>query len=113
MLFIIVQQILHVLFSPTKCCFHGPVIPPLPGVLRIKKMAPEYGHMQLLHMFVIFQKFGNFANFHVFHDFSTDCACPTHSQQLLFTRPGDPPSDRLWVVNQTFTKLDLVYSDFV
>ena len=24
-----------------------------------------------------------------------------------------PPSDRLWVVNQTFTKLDMVYSDFV
>ena len=23
-----------------------------------------------------------------------------------------PPSDRLWVVNQTFTKLDMVYSDF-
>ena len=23
------------------------------------------------------------------------------------------PSDRLWVVNQTFTKLDMVYSDFV
>ena len=24
-----------------------------------------------------------------------------------------PPSDRLWVVNQTFTKLDMVYSDFL
>ena len=24
-----------------------------------------------------------------------------------------PPSDRLWVGNQTFTKLDMVYSDFV
>ena len=24
-----------------------------------------------------------------------------------------PPSDRLWVVNQTFTKLDMVYSDFM
>ena len=24
-----------------------------------------------------------------------------------------PPSDGLWVVNQTFTKHDMVYSDFV
>ena len=24
-----------------------------------------------------------------------------------------PPSDRLWVVNQTFTKLGMVYSDFL
>ena len=24
-----------------------------------------------------------------------------------------PPSDRLWVVNPTFTKLDMVYSDFL
>ena len=23
-----------------------------------------------------------------------------------------PPSNRLWMVNQTFTKLDMVYSDF-
>ena len=24
-----------------------------------------------------------------------------------------PPSNRLWVVNKTFTKLDMVYSDFI
>ena len=24
-----------------------------------------------------------------------------------------PPSDRLWVVNQTFTKLDMIYTEFV
>ena len=24
-----------------------------------------------------------------------------------------PPSDRLWVVNQTFTKLDMMYTEFV
>ena len=41
---------------------------------------------------LFFQNFGNFANFHVFHDFSTDSACPTHSQQLLFSQPGDPSS---------------------
>ena len=29
--------------------------------------------------------------------------------QVLVT----PPSDTLWVVNQTFTKLDMVYTEFV
>ena len=69
--------------------------------------------MQLLHLFVIFQNFSNFANFHVFRNFSTESAYPIRSHQLLFSRPGDPPSDGLWVVNQTFTKHDMVYSDFV
>ena len=34
---------------------------------------------------VIFRNFANFASFHVFHDFSTDFACPTLSNQLLFS----------------------------
>ena len=34
----------------------------------------------------------NFGNLHVFHDFSSDFACSTHPQQLLFSQPGDPSS---------------------
>ena len=29
-----------------------------------------------------------------------------------FQEQVTPPSDGLWVVNQTFTKLDIVYSEF-
>ena len=47
------------------------------------------------------------------HDFSTDSACSTHSQYLLFLRPGDTSSERLGVVYQTFIQLDIVYSDFI
>ena len=38
---------------------------------------------------LIFFLLREFWNIHVFHDISTDCACPTHSHQLLFSQPGD------------------------
>ena len=48
--------------------------------------------MQFFHRLLFFQNFGNFANFDVFQNFSTDSVCPTHSQQILISQPGDPSS---------------------
>ena len=35
------------------------------------------------------------------------------TNNYFFQDQVTPPSDRLWVVNQTFTKLDMVYGDFL
>ena len=69
--------------------------------------------MQLLHLFVIFQNFSNFANFHVFCVFQLNLYVLLAPTNYCFQDLVTPPSDRLWVVNQTFTKLDMVYSDFL
>ena len=70
--------------------------------------------MQLLHLFVIFQNFSNFANFHVFFViFQLNLPLLLAPNNYCFQNLVTPPSDGLWVVNQTFIKHDMVYSDFV
>ena len=70
----------------------------------------------MYNFFICFysQSFGNFANFDVFHDLSPDSACPTHSQQLLFSHLGDPSSSQtggcLSNLYQTWYGLQWFYS---
>ena len=80
-------------------------------VSKIKKKNNNIGITTSSPVFLLnFYSFGNFANFHVFHDLSTDSACPTH---YCFHNRVIPAPDRLGVVDQTFTKLDMVYIDFI
>ena len=49
---------------------------------------------------------------YLFHDFSTDAACPTPTNNC-FHNQVIPAPDKLGLVYQTFTELDMMYSDFV
>ena len=52
-----------------------------------------------------------FSVFYYFHDFWTDSAVLLNPTKYCFQDQVTTPSDRLWVVNKTFTNLDMVYSD--
>ena len=69
--------------------------------------------MQLLHQFVIFQNLGNFANFQVSIIFQMILPVLITPNNYYFQDQVIPPSNRLWMFNKTFTKLDMVYSDFI
>ena len=60
-----------------------------------------------------FQNFGNFANFHVFRDFELILPVLLTPNNYCLHNQVIPPPDRLEVVDQTFTKLDVVTSGFI
>ena len=67
--------------------------------------------MHFLYLFVTFQ---NFANVHVFFmSFQLNQPDLLIPNNYCFHNQVNPPPDRLGVVNQTFTKLDMVYCDFI
>ena len=55
----------------------------------------------------------NFSVFIIFMIFQLILPVLLTPTNYCFQDQVTPPSDRLWVVNQTFTKLDMVYSDFL
>ena len=71
-------------------------------------MAPEHWHMQLLHLFFLF--FRSLATLPIVIVILHVLLTPNN---YCFQNQVTPPSDGLWVVHQTFTKLDMVYCDFV
>ena len=77
---------------------------------KVTKILKNNKHVKKLLFLGILLTFSVFIIFMIFQLILPVLLTPTN---YCFQDQVTPPSDRLWVVNQTFTKLDMVYSDFV
>ena len=64
--------------------------------------------MKLLHLFVIFQNFGNLPIFMFFIIFQLILPVLLTPNNYCFHNQVIPAPDRMGVIDQTFTKLDMV-----
>ena len=77
---------------------------------KFTKSLNNYKQVKKLLFLGIFITFSVFIIFMIFQLILPVLLTPTN---YCFQDHVTPPSERLWVVNQTFTKLDMVYSDFL
>ena len=72
--------------------------------LNNKKQVKKMSFLEILLTFLVF------TTFMIFQLIVPVLLIPTN---YCFQDQVTPPSDRLWLVNQPFTKLNMVYSDFL